>query len=93
MGEKTGEDLSVLQVRVLGLGCVNCRKLGEEVIAVLAELNLAADFALVEDIKEIARYGVMGTPALVINGQVKSVGRVPTREQIKKWLVEGSERK
>jgi len=54
---------------------------------------LAADFDHEQDIKEIARYGVMGTPALVINGQVKSVGRVPPRDQIKKWLMEGSERK
>jgi len=95
MGEKTGEDLSVLQVRVLGLGCVNCRKLGEEVIAVLAELNLAADFDHVQDIKEIARYEVMGTPALVINGEVKSVGRVPPGKQIIEWLkdAQGKRRK
>ena len=85
LGEKQ-EDPSGLQVRVLGMGCVNCRKLGDEVIAVLAELNLAADFDHVQDIKEIARYGVMGTPALVINGEVKSVGRVPSRKQIIEWL-------
>jgi len=90
MGEKAEEDLSVLQVRVLGLGCVNCRKLEQETMAALGELNLAADFDHVQDIREIGKYGVLGTPALVINGQVKSAGRVPTREQIKKWLLEES---
>lgn len=93
LGEKVEEERSDLQVRVLGLGCVNCRKLGQEILAALAELNLAADFDHEQDIKEIARYGVMGTPALVINGQVKSVGRVPAREQIKKWLLEGAKGK
>jgi hypothetical protein len=93
LGEKVEEERSGLQVRVLGLGCVNCRKLGQEILAALAELNLAADFNHEQDIKEIARYGVMGTPALVINGQVKSVGRVPAREQIKKWLLEGAKGK
>jgi len=93
MGEKIEEDFSVLQVRVLGLGCVNCNKLEQETIAALAELNLDADFDHVQDIREISKFGVLGTPALVINGKVKSVGRVPTKEQIKKWLMEGSERK
>jgi small redox-active disulfide protein 2 len=90
LGEKVEEDLSVLQVRVLGLGCVNCQKLEQETMAALAELNLAADFDHVQDVKEIAQYGVRGTPALVVNGQVKSVGRVPPKEQIKKWLMEGT---
>jgi small redox-active disulfide protein 2 len=92
IGEKAEEDLSVLQVRVLGLGCVNCRKLEQETIGALAELNLTADFDKVQDMKEIARYGVRGIPALVINGQVRCVGRLPVREQIKKWLKEGVDR-
>ncbi len=83
------KDLSVLQVRVLGPGCVNCQKLEQETLAALSELNLAADFEHVRDILEIARYRVLGIPALVINGQVKCVGRVPGREQIKIWLQEG----
>jgi hypothetical protein len=93
LGQKVEEERSGLQVRVLGLGCVNCRKLGQEILAALTELNLAADFDHEQDIKGIARYGVMGTPALVINGQVKSVGRIPPRDQIKKWLMEGAKGK
>jgi len=86
LGEKVEEEGSGLQVRVLGLGCVNCRKLEQETMAALAELNLAADFDHVQDIREIGKYGVLGTPALVINGKVKSVGRVPPRKQIIEWL-------
>ncbi len=89
LGEKVEEDFSTLQVRVLGPGCVNCQKLEKETIAALAELDLIADFDHVRDIQEIGKYGVLGTPALVINGQVKSVGRIPPKEQIKKWLMEG----
>jgi small redox-active disulfide protein 2 len=89
MGEKVEEDFSTLQVRVLGPGCVNCQKLEQETMAALAELNLIADFDHVQDIQEIAKYGVLGTPALVVNHQVKSVGRIPPKEQLKKWLLEG----
>ncbi len=93
IGEIVEEDFSVLQVRVLGMGCVNCNKLEQETMAALAELNLEADFDHVQDIREISKFKVLGTPALVIDGEVKSVGRVPTKEQLKKWLMEGSERK
>jgi small redox-active disulfide protein 2 len=87
------KDLSSLVVRVLGPGCVNCQKLERETLAVLSELNLAADFEHIRDILEIARYRVLGIPALVINGQVKCAGRVPGREQIKTWLLEGMKEK
>jgi len=92
LGEKVEEDFSVLQVRILGPGCINCQKLEQETMAALAELNLAADFDHVEDIQEIAAYRIMGTPALVINGKVKSVGRVPPRKQIIEWLKEAQGR-
>ncbi len=88
LGEKVEEEFSGLQVRVLGQGCVNCQNLEKETMACLTELNLAADFDHVQDIREIAKYGVLAVPALVINGQVKSFGRVPQKEQIKKWLKE-----
>lgn len=85
------EDFSLLQVQVLGPGCPNCQWLEIETMAAWAELNLPADFSHVQDLKEIAQFGargVVGTPALIINGQVKCVGRVPSKEQIKKWLLE-----
>ncbi len=86
LGEKIEEEVSGLQVRVLGMGCANCRRLEQETMAALAELNLPADFDHVQDIKEIAKYGALGMPALVINGKIKSVGRVPPRKQIIEWL-------
>ncbi len=90
-GEKVEEEFSGLQVRILGGGCATCEKLEKETLAALGELNLAADFGKEEDPRTIAKYGVLGIPALVINGKVKSVGRIPSREQVKKWLLEKNE--
>jgi hypothetical protein len=91
-GEEVEEDSPGLQVRILGGGCVNCQKLERETLSALGELNLGADFNKEEDPRKIAQYGVLGIPALVINGKVKALGRVPSREQIKKWLSEAKER-
>ena len=75
-----------LQIRVLGPGCPSCDKLEKDLMEVMAELNLPADLDHVRDVKEIACYGVMGNPALVINGKVVAVGRVPSKTQLKDWL-------
>lgn len=75
-----------LDVKVLGPGCPNCDRLEMEVMAAMSELNLQGNIEHVRDIKEIGKYGVMGSPALVINGKVKCVGRVPPRLQLKEWL-------
>ena len=55
---------------------------------VLNELNLTADLEHVTDVKKIAAYGIMGSPALLINGKVVSVGQVPNKKQIKSWLTQ-----
>jgi small redox-active disulfide protein 2 len=75
-----------LQVKVLGQGCPSCDKLERDVMAVLAELGIAADLDHVRDIREIATYGVMGSPALVIDGKVVAAGKIPSRNQLKEWL-------
>ena len=75
-------------VKILGPGCAQCNKLEREVMEVVAEMNLAAGIEHVTDIKEIGKYGVMGTPALMINGKVMSVGKVPSKAKIKEWLSE-----
>ncbi len=93
LGEGVEEASLELQVRILGGGCANCQKLEREVLSALNELNLAADFAKEEDPRKIAEFGVLGIPALVINGKVKSIGRVPLRGEIKKWLREGQNEK
>jgi small redox-active disulfide protein 2 len=77
-----------LEIKVLGPGCARCDSLEKEVMEVTAEMSLSAAVEHVRDIKEIASYGVMGTPALVINGKVVSVGAVPNRAKIKEWLSE-----
>jgi protein-disulfide isomerase len=53
---------------------------------VMAEINLSADLEHIRDIKEIGTYGVMGMPALILNGKVMSVGRVPPKAKLKEWL-------
>jgi small redox-active disulfide protein 2 len=75
-----------LEIKVLGPGCDRCDKLERELMEVLADMDLSADLEHVRDIKEIGRYGVMGTPALIINGKIKCVGTVPPREKIIEWL-------
>jgi len=87
IGEPIPEDPSgAIQIKVLGPGCPSCDKLEQDLMAVMAELNISADLDHVRDVKEIACYGVMGNPALVINGKVVAVGRVPSKNQLKEWL-------
>ena len=87
IGEPMPEDpAGQTQIKVLGPGCPSCDKLEQDLMAVMAELNLPADLEHVRDVKEIACYGVMGSPALVINGKVVAVGRVPSKSQLKEWL-------
>ena len=83
--EETPEQL---EIKILGPGCANCDRLEREVLEAVSELDLPASIDHVRDIKEIGKYGVMGTPALIINGQVKAVGRVPPRSKIIEWLKE-----
>lgn len=81
-----------LQIKVLGPGCASCDKLEQDLMAVMAELDLPADLEHVRDVKEIACYGVMGSPALVINGKVVAAGRVPSKSQLREWLKAGAKR-
>jgi small redox-active disulfide protein 2 len=77
-----------LDIKVLGMGCPRCRDLERRVRNALAETGLAADLEKVEDIQKIMTYRVMSTPSLVINGKVKSAGRIPSIDEIKNWLKE-----
>lgn len=74
-------------IKILGSGCPNCRKLHENTEAALKELMIEATIEEVKDINTIIDYGVMKTPALVVNEKVKSAGRVLSTEEIKKILV------
>ena len=80
------EEPDGLEIRVLGPGCARCNQLTQDLIAVMAEMDMAADLEHVTDIAEIGNYGVMGTPALIINGVVKAAGSVPPKTKLKQWL-------
>ena len=69
-------------IQVLGTGCKKCASLKENVEAALKEANIEAEVQKIEDINEIVKFGVMSTPALAIDGEVKIVGRVATAEEI-----------
>jgi len=77
-----------MEIRILGPGCPRCREVEKRTINALAELNVAADLQKVTDIKKISEYKIFATPGLVINGKVKSSGRIPSLEEIKNWIQE-----
>ena len=70
-------------IQVLGTGCAKCNKLKENAEAAVQETGVDATIEKVEDILKITEFGVMMTPALVVDGQVKSVGKLPSVEDIK----------
>ncbi|WP_051185099.1 thioredoxin family protein [Desulfatiglans anilini] len=72
-----------LDIAILGPGCPQCDRMEMEVMSVLTELDLSASVRHVRDIKEIGTYGVMGMPALVINGRVVAVGAALPRAKIR----------
>lgn len=71
-----------IQIKVLGAGCPNCDRLEQEIMAVIETAGIAAQLEHVRDFKEISSYGVMGSPALVINGKVAAVGSIPSRAKL-----------
>ncbi|MAT69846.1 MAG: redox-active disulfide protein 2 [Planctomycetaceae bacterium] len=73
-------------IQVLGTGCKKCVSLKENAEAAVKELGIEAEVQKVEDINEIVKFGVMSTPALAVDGQVKLVGKVATPEEIKAVL-------
>ena len=79
-----------LEIKVLGPGCPRCEKLEQDLMAMMAELNIAADLEHVRNPIDIANYGVMGSPGLIINGEVKAVGSVPPKSKLKEWLLEAA---
>ena len=81
---------SGLHVAILGPGCYNCDHLESMVRDVMAELNILGDLSHVTDPKEIGRYGLLGVPAVVINGRVVSTGIVPPKGRVRQWLQEAA---
>ncbi len=77
-----------MNIQVLGVGCARCRDLEQRVRKALAEAGVGAEVEKVEDIRRIMTYKIMATPGLVIDGAVKSAGRLPSIEEIKNWIQE-----
>ena len=77
-----------MDIKILGPGCPKCELTKKHVQEALVETGVDATVEKVTDVMEIAGYGVFGTPAVVIDGEVKSVGKIPTKEDVKAWLNE-----
>jgi small redox-active disulfide protein 2 len=76
----------MIKLQVLGTGCPKCKKLEENARAAATEAGVAFELEKVTDIQKIMQFGVMSTPALVVDGQVKVMGRVPSPDEIKQLL-------
>ena len=75
------------KIQILGTGCPKCKKLAEVAEQVAKESGVEYELTKVTDINEIMGFGVMMTPALVIDGEVKVVGRIPKPDEIKGWIL------
>jgi small redox-active disulfide protein 2 len=78
----------VVKIEVLGSGCANCQKLEQHAREAVAMAGIEAEILKVTDYAEIAARGVMNTPGLVIDGEVKSAGRIPAAGDIAEWLAD-----
>ena len=75
-----------MEIKVLGPGCAKCKKTEEIVREAVAESGLDAQVVKVTDVMEIAKSGVFGTPAIIVDGQVKAVGKVPSKADVLGWI-------
>ena len=75
-----------MEIKVCGPGCANCTKAEAVVKEAVAESGITAEVEKVTDFAEMARLGVLSTPAVVINGQIKCVGKVPKKKEVLEWL-------
>jgi small redox-active disulfide protein 2 len=75
-----------MKIEILGTGCPKCKMLAANAQKALEETGKKAELVKVTEIDKIVEYGVMSTPAIVVNGEVKSYGKVADIEEIKKWL-------
>ncbi len=74
------------KIQVLGTGCPKCEKVAKNAEAAVRELGIDGEVVKVTDINEIMTFGVMMTPGLAVDGEVKASGKVPSVEEIKAWL-------
>lgn len=79
-------EVNTMKIEILGTGCSKCNKTKEIVEKAVKETGVNAEIIKVEDFDKILGYGVMVTPALVVDGEVKVAGKVPSVDEIKKWI-------
>lgn len=77
-----------MNIKILGIGCPRCRKLEQQVKEVVLQNNISAEIEKVTDIQDMMKYGIISTPALVINEKLKSSGLTLKNEQILNWIKE-----
>ena len=75
-----------MDIKILGSGCPKCQRLEQLTREVAVELGVDARFEHVRDMAQIMRYPVLSTPALVVDGEVKVAGRMPSKDEIALWL-------
>jgi small redox-active disulfide protein 2 len=75
-----------MEIKVLGPGCAKCQQTEKVVKEAVIEAGVTADVKKVTDVMKIAGYGVFGTPAVVVDDEVKSVGKIPSKEDVKSWF-------
>jgi small redox-active disulfide protein 2 len=78
-----------MEIKVLGPGCPKCEQTAKLVHEAVQEAGITADVEKVTGTMDIAKYGVFGTPAVVVDGDVKVVGKVPSKEEILGWIQKG----
>lgn len=75
-----------MDIKVLGPGCAKCKQTEKIVKEAVAEFGISATVEKVMDMMKIAEYGVFGTPSVVVDGEVKSVGKIPSKKDVKNWI-------
>jgi small redox-active disulfide protein 2 len=75
-----------MDIKILGTGCPNCQRVEKVTRQVLTEMGVEATLTKVTDWKTITSYDIIGTPGLVIDGQVVSSGRIPTKAEVTTWV-------
>ena len=77
-----------VEIKILGTGCPKCNSLEKLTRRAVSEIGIEANIEKVEDIMDIMEYGIMRTPGLVVNGEVKISGRIPSEKEIKEILTQ-----
>ena len=75
-----------MEIKVLGPGCPKCEMTEKNVREAVRQLRIEAEIEKIQDVMKIAKFGVFATPAVVIDGEVKCVGKAPSVDEVKAWL-------